>query len=210
MIALLYVLLYIALIFTPFAMLPTSFIPGVGLEEVSLFNYGVLGLVGLVLFWKNFYGSWKKMSGKISKVLVRVIGVYLLSSLAMGILATIFNLTTSQNQELILNAFGENNFLLSLITLGILGPITEEIIYREILIGKGRRKLGTALAGLVSTFIFAWIHTLAGSLIEIVIYLPLSFGFVWIYLKEDLGLVPSTLAHVVRNVIAVLTMYFIL
>ena len=95
---------------------------------------------------------------------------------------------------------------LSIIVLGILGPICEELTYRVGLFGL-IKKWNFAVAFLASTFVFGFAHfsffggNILDELVNLPIYLFSGFAFTFAFVKY--GFIGSMTAHITNNLIAV-------
>lgn len=133
----------------------------------QLIFYIVLGAVGFLVFWADFtkgFSLWKTHSinnciwlvatllGGILLQQIAAIPAYLLGSEDLG-----------GNTEAILKLSKVFPIPFIVLALGVLGPITEEIIYRIILIGKVSQKLSGILCVILSSLIFMLIHVQAFS-----------------------------------------------
>lgn len=175
-------------------------------EVVLLLNYIVLGILGLLIYKKEFQESIERTKKRKGPVFAQIIIIYVATIVITGVLAMVFNIRSAQNQEMVMETFNNVPFLLSLIGLGVFGPITEECIYREMIIGQGSKFIGKIPAILLSAGLFAFIHIIYSDFIEIVIYLPMSIGFVYLYVNEKNNLFAVTISHIFRNVMASLVM----
>lgn len=116
----------------------------------------------------------------------------------------------SQNQVMIAGQFG-NPWLwpIFFITIGIFGPIAEELIFRHVLIHELGKKITYIGAAIVSTLIFAVMHVHAGSSpFEVIPYLYGGFFLAFVYLKSGKNLAVSCGYHILNNSIAVLSMFY--
>ncbi|MDO5649056.1 MAG: type II CAAX endopeptidase family protein [Gallicola sp.] len=208
----LYLFLYIVLLFTPIGNFwqALSFSMEINNEMIPLLNYLLLGLLGLLVFRREYRESLKKSIRKPGRFGIRLIGVYVGTLVLGGILVTLFQVQSAQNQDLVVSVFKNVPLPLSLIGLGIGGPITEECIYRELLIGKAGKKFNRVFLSMISILLFSWVHVMFSSLREIVVYIPMAIGFVYLYTKEEGGLFSSTMGHIMRNTLSALLMIYII
>lgn len=87
-----------------------------------------------------------------------------------------------------------------IIVTSIIGPIFEEIIFRQIIFGSLYKKFNFWIAAIVSSLIFAAVHF---DFTHIIIYTAMGFVFSFLYVKTKRILV-SILAHVSMNTFVVL------
>lgn len=179
-------------------------------EQIPLINYIFLGLLGLIVFRKSFKESYGKIRRSKKSFILRLIFVYILTLIAGVVLVALFNISSSQNQDLVFSVFKKTPLLLSFAALGFGGPITEECIYRECIIGSGGKVFGKGLMAIVSIVLFSWVHVMNSGFNEIFVYLPMAVGFVYLYLKDEGGLFASTAGHVLRNILAAALMLLLI
>lgn len=212
MIKMIYIALYLLLIFTPFGREWMKFLPmeKIPAEQVPLINYLFLGFLGIIIFRKSYKESFRKIRKSDKNFILRLLSVYILSLIAGIVLTMLFNVRTSQNQDLVFSVFKQAPLLLSFAALGLGGPITEECIYRECIIGSGGKRFGKGLMAIISILLFSWVHVRNSGLKEIFVYLPMAAGFVYLYLKDEGGLFASTAGHVLRNILAAALMLLLI
>lgn len=138
---------------------------------------------------------------------LQVIRGYLLMlffSFIASLLMLVLGLTDSSvNQESVESLISLVPFL-TMITVVLLAPFVEEIVFRYLLIKGLKKYLPTWTAGVISVILFAAIHVLqAGDFINIIPYLALGAGLTLAYLRTNNIMVPISL-HFIQNLIAVL------
>lgn len=89
---------------------------------------------------------------------------------------------------------------LFIVSVAVIGPILEEIIFRKIIFGEIYKRSNFLLAGLISGIIFAVIHM---DFTHLLVYLVMSFVFAFIYAQSKRIIVPI-IAHVAMNTIVVI------
>jgi len=94
---------------------------------------------------------------------------------------------------------------LLVIVVSIIGPILEEIIFRQIIFGSLYKKFNFFISGLISSLIFAAVHM---DFTHILIYTAMGFTFAFLYVQTKRIIVPI-FAHVAMNtfVVAVQTIF---
>ncbi|WP_338752898.1 CPBP family intramembrane glutamic endopeptidase [Bacillus sp. FJAT-52991] len=109
----------------------------------------------------------------------------------------------SENTETIVNII---EFVpVTMISVAILGPILEEIVFRKIIFGSLHEKFSFSISALISSVIFAAVH---GEPEHILLYSAMGFTFAYLYMKTKRLIVPI-FAHVAMNSTVVLVQYFL-
>jgi uncharacterized protein len=93
----------------------------------------------------------------------------------------------------------EPGFLASLLTIAVLAPLVEELIFRGLLYGWLAGRWGTIVAWIVSSLAFAAAHFEPA---HIILVLPLGLWFGWLRRRTD-SLWPSLVCHMINNGIAI-------
>ncbi|WP_436862246.1 CPBP family intramembrane glutamic endopeptidase [Staphylococcus caeli] len=92
---------------------------------------------------------------------------------------------------------------LSFFTIVIIAPVTEEFLFRYLLIGELGKKFNFIVMSVVSVLIFASLHvTSAKSPLEIVMYIVIAVGIVYVYLKTQRSLATAIALHAMNNLFA--------
>jgi len=89
--------------------------------------------------------------------------------------------------------------LLTLAVLGLLAPIAEELVFRGLLYGWLAGRWSNLVAFILSSLAFAAAHT---EPLHVLMVLPLGFWFGWLRWRTG-SLVPTIVAHIINNTIAV-------
>jgi membrane protease YdiL (CAAX protease family) len=89
--------------------------------------------------------------------------------------------------------------LQTLAVLGLLAPIAEELVFRGLLYGWLAGRWSNLVAFIVSSLAFAAAHT---EPLHVLMVLPLGFWFGWLRWRTG-SLVPTIVAHIINNTIAV-------
>ncbi|WP_017754993.1 CPBP family intramembrane glutamic endopeptidase [Calidifontibacillus oryziterrae] len=92
-----------------------------------------------------------------------------------------------------------------IIVTSVVGPIFEEIIFRQIIFGSLYRKFNFWIAAIISSLIFAAVHV---DFTHILIYTAMGFVFSFLYVKTKRILVPI-MAHVSMNTFVVVVRIFL-
>lgn len=131
-------------------------------ETVKFTFIGFASLI-LVLYLSNFF--------------LQMIGVY----------------EVPENELAIQSLFQSNLFVLIVLflTLCVLTPIIEEIIYRKVLFGFFQSRFGVTGSIILSGVIFGFMHVTGDNLLQIIPYMAMGFvfGFMYVKSKKNLGVV---------------------
>ena len=95
--------------------------------------------------------------------------------------------------------------LLTLGVLGLLAPLAEELVFRGMLYGWLAGRWNNLVAFVLSSLAFAAAHT---EPLHILMVLPLGFWFGWLRWRTG-SLVPTIVAHMINNTIAVSAAVFL-
>lgn len=119
-------------------------------------------------------------------------------SMVFGLLFTVFGV----DNDVLPQTYGIGEMLLSFITVGILGPIIEELFFRGFVFGC-LRKYGSVFAAIMSSLAFSMLH------LNFVQGLPVFFFglvFCWAYRRTDSLWIPIAL-HITNNMVALIAGY---
>ncbi|MDQ0362996.1 CPBP family intramembrane glutamic endopeptidase [Breznakia pachnodae] len=183
-------------------------------------------VVVAVLIARPLFQSERKFSwGDVFRYLIIGICLLFLANIVIGqLIEILFSLTTSENQQGIYNMldisnYGENvSFLipfvpyLAFITLVILAPILEEIVFRGVIFRWLRETQGFVLSAVVSGALFGFIHVfdslLSGNFVDLVyIVLYGVMGLVFSKMYEETGSIYGPIIlHACYNAIPTLTL----
>lgn len=208
-----YIILYVLVFFTPIQSLAFKVLGILPLDQATIFAiiYIAFGLLGLGIYRDSYAKSFRAFGKSPLQNLGQVFATYLYSAFVVAILAMVTRLPLSQNQDALQGLTSRLPLWLTLVALGICGPITEEIVYREWIFNEFKNRLPLWMVSVLSTLVFAGIHILAGDLQSLIFYLPLSASFVWIYTRKNGGgIFGSTLSHCLRNTISAVVLHFAL
>lgn len=129
--------------------------------------------------------------------------------IAWGMISKNLGATTNENEGAI-EAITKVNLPLSLLFLGVLGPICEELTYRVGLFNFSRR-INRVVGYVVASVLFGLIHIHDfTSVNEWLSYPPYVFaGLAFAFAYEKWGFGASALAHVTNNVLALIASYYV-
>lgn len=122
----------------------------------------------------------------------------------------VLHLDNTQNQAMI-EAMFEHQWLwpFLFISIVVLAPIVEELLYRHVIIHELGKKIGNVLATLLSIILFAGIHMMyATSIYEALPYVMMGTVFSIVYLMSRKNLAVAILLHVFNNAIGFILMLF--
>ncbi|UXR48063.1 CPBP family intramembrane metalloprotease [Staphylococcus simulans] len=126
------------------------------------------------------------------------------------LLEHVLHLDNTQNQAMI-EAMFEHQWLwpFLFISIVVLAPIVEELLYRHVIIHELGKKIGNVLATLLSIILFAGIHMMyATSIYEALPYVMMGTVFSIVYLMSRKNLAVAILLHAFNNAIGFILMLF--
>ncbi|MGL4624431.1 MAG: lysostaphin resistance A-like protein [Culicoidibacterales bacterium] len=148
------------------------------------------------LGWKNK----KQFTFQVIRGYLLMLAFSFIASLAMMLLGLTDSSANQQSVESLISLVP----FLTTITVVILAPFVEEIVFRYLLIKGLKKYLPLWGAGVISVLVFATIHVLqAGDFINIIPYLALGAGLTIAYLRTN-NIMVSIALHFIQNLIAVL------
>ena len=174
-------------------------------------------LVACILLLKNEIKESIGIAKKSEyKKFLSIIGIGLISAYGLNILGSILSnaLSTadnSANEAAIEEMFKSSYGMLIVLLVCIIAPVVEEIVYRgAILRGLEKLKISPAVALIISSLIFGFIHVLtAGDYAQVFpyIFMGLALGFVY---QKTKSLVASITIHMLINTISTSLQFFLL
>ena len=192
-------------IFLRFVDMPMQF--SVMLQMIS---YIVLGSVGMALFWnelKEGISLWKNHLGKsVCFFIVAYVLDILLSNLAFFPIMYLNPDYQSLNEHSVAELQGKFPALLLIIALGIMGPVTEEVIFRLAPISLTEKKSKRIIVVLVTAVLFMLVHMHAFTVEEFLYNIPhfvtgLVYGIVMV-LSRNVTI--PILLHIMNNLPAII------
>ena len=172
---------------------------------IQMISYIVLGSVGVVLFWnelKEGISLWKEHTGKtLCFFIVAYVLDILLSNLAFFPIMLLNPEYQSLNEHSVAELQGKFPALLLIIALGIMGPVTEEVIFRIAPISLTEKKGKRIMIVLVTATLFMLIHVHAFTVEEFMYNIPqlvsgLIYGIVMV-LSRNVTI--PILLHIMNN-----------
>ncbi|MEJ7541717.1 CPBP family intramembrane glutamic endopeptidase [Staphylococcus intermedius] len=190
--------------------------------SMSLLLVGILTSVFVILYlaWSHRHGLKTKIIGAISqskkhiKLMISIYVIYMLANMiftyALQFSPEAWQFKETGNQEALMVFFHQPAWLpLVFLSLAILTPITEELLFRHIIIGELGKKWGVLFTGLISIVIFASLHMFAAHHpLEIVPYIFLATMFVVAYIKSGCNIAVSIFLHMFNNSLAFVGVLF--
>ena len=179
---------------------------------MQLTSYAVLGLWGIWTFRRELAEGLKLWREHFLKSVLWLVGGYVLDMVLMTVfsipLAYGFPDYEGLNENNVASLVGKYPGVILLLVLGILGPITEETIFRLFPVIRGKGKIPAALAICAGAIGFMLIHVHTLTAAELVYNLPhlatgLVYGFV---LYKSRNATIPILLHVLNNSVAILAM----
>ena len=177
---------------------------------INILRYCILGISSFIIF-KDLYSdakkSWKEKKYKnvIYIIIVFIIDM-IVTSLAQIPSMIFFPDYVTANSNNISEAIKIVSKPMLLLSIGILGPITEEIIFRGILVGKLRKKISSTVCIIISSVLFMLIHIHILAIEEILYYLPFLFtGIIYsITYYKTKNITLTIILHIMNNFPAIL------
>jgi uncharacterized protein len=83
-------------------------------------------------------------------------------------------------------------------------PILEEIVFRKMIFGTFKRKIGTVAAAIIAAFLFSLIHF---DFANTIVYMLIGLTFSWIYIKSK-NILAAITSHVLMNSIVLTILLF--
>lgn len=130
----------------------------------------ITAIVGIVLFWKEIVAGFDYFK---EETLWRIFSIFLwvgLIFLVDVIIQKIMSNNLIANQQDVLSFGAQVPLLVTLFFLAIVGPIAEELVFRQVLMNCLSETIGIACATMISIFLFTFMHTQQP--LDFLIYLP--------------------------------------
>ncbi|MGG5460603.1 CPBP family intramembrane glutamic endopeptidase [Clostridium sp. B9] len=176
------------------------------LYTFCLFHIFVL-LIG-VYFYKDIYirGFLKIKEKPLKFIFFLIIGI--VAIYMSNIFFDMFIKQQSSNQESLISTQKYITGLTAVfyyITTIIIGPLNEELIFRNILMGNLKKYIPTISTLIISSLLFGLIHIHSFSeIIQVLPYIGSGVIFGLIYWKSDFNLVYSSSLHILNNLLGIL------
>lgn len=191
--------------------IPGFFLSGSISLATNTLAYLLLFAIGIKVFHGDFIqeGSWisenkLKSSGII---ILGYIGINLANILPFLLISQIGQAGSLTNDSAVVEAIQQLSPAISILILGIVGPVVEEFFYRKLLIPGFSRYVPTTIAIVFSSLLFAIAHLSWGFEIgEVVLIIPHFFNGIvlGILFQKTKKLIFPILLHVALNMMALL------
>ncbi|MBF0812547.1 CPBP family intramembrane metalloprotease [Staphylococcus saprophyticus] len=184
------------------------------LMEIGVFIF--IMIIWMLLHKNSYKAEWKNGFNNIKKywkLIVVTFIVMFIFKLIFPVLVDTFapeqwKFEETQNDLLVQQMFSTPfSTVLAFFSIVIIAPVTEEFLFRHLVIGELGKKLNFIVMSVLSVIVFASLHvTEAQSPLEIVMYLVIAIGIVYIYLKTQRSLATAIALHALNNFIAYVAM----
>lgn len=210
----------------PYLLDPSSEFYNLIMNEGSFFlqtvGYVLVSGCFVVMFYSilkedliKFKNSWKR---NLIIAVVSFFAMFILNQLVSYLFELLKLPTSSSNQDFIVNALGNDTCIYVLISVVILAPFVEEVIFRKLMFGAIRynTKFKTATIIIISTVVFSLIHltseiSLVFSdisnfkyLVAFFLYAPLAFILSFSYSYSSDNVFTSIIVHMLNNLMSVI------
>ena len=164
--------------------------------------------------WRKGIGLRRIKWRDLGFTLIGVLAYFGVYTVVLGIINSFFSINTNQTQELGFNdVSGTTNLVLTFVSLVVLPPIVEEIMFRGFLYGGLRSTLHVVPAALITSLIFAFPHSAEsgdGSVLWIAAIDTFSLSLVLCYLREKTGAIYAGIGlHAIKNSIAFISLFIL-
>lgn len=180
------------------------------LMEIGVFIF--IMIIWMLLHKNSYKVEWKSGFSNIKKyrkLIVVTFIVMFIFKLIFPVLVDAFapeqwKFEETQNDLLVQQMFSTPfSTVLAFFSIVIVAPVTEEFLFRHLVIGELGKKLNFIVMSVISVIVFASLHvTAAQSPLEIVMYLVIVIGIVYVYLKTQRSLATAIALHALNNFIA--------
>ena len=179
---------------------------------INIFSFIILGIISFIFFkdwYKDGINNWKKC---VSKTLLLVLFMFFIklilttiASIPLSIFYPEYESINSNNIDFIIKIFP---IPISLISIGILGPIVEETIFRGILVGKLKEYIPCTICVIISSVLFMFIHVHALTTQELLYclsYFVTGILYSVLFLKTK-NITVTMMLHIINNLFPLIMM----
>ncbi|MBO5523535.1 MAG: CPBP family intramembrane metalloprotease [Roseburia sp.] len=178
-----------------------------GLVVTNMAVYLLLLIAVCLLFGNELRKEWQQEKKQIVAQIVKYGVVFLIFGIVVARTAEWLGISTTSNQETLMQMIDAADWFSSIIIMGIAAPIIEEIIFRYIIMGKIYPN-GKKRAVIISSVLFGMLHLDGFSIAELFIYTLLGIYLGIIYNKTKKITVPIGV-HCFYNLVNVLLVYIL-
>lgn len=174
------------------------------------YAFALTGIICFIIAWLMYRKDLKPyISAFFSKwyYIPMLIVLWVGSIIVSGIVNILTGMQEPENQIQVQNITKNLSIPILFITLAIIYPFLEEIIFRHILIGKLGHIIPISLAGIISCALFAGMHA-GNNLLALAAYLPLSIALTIAYFLTKGRVIGSYTLHIIQNTLAAIVIIF--
>lgn len=178
-----------------------------GLVLTNMAVYLLLLIVVCLLFGNELRKEWQQEKKQIAAQIVKYGVVFLTIGIVVARTAEWLGISTTSNQEILIQMIDAVDLFSSIIIIGIAGPIIEEIIFRYIIMGK-IYPYGKKRAVIISSALFGILHLDGFGIAELFIYtlLGIYLGIIYDRTKK---ITVSIGVHCFYNLVNILLVYIL-
>jgi membrane protease YdiL (CAAX protease family) len=171
--------------------------------------YGICGVSGIFLFRREFILGIRNWKSAALKNILWLVGAFAASTFIVSIAAYpaysmgFEDVTNANRMLLLVQIIGKP---LTVLVVGISGPITEECVYRAFLIGKAKTKLPLWVCVILSSLLFAAMHLHGFTLLNFLSVLPtFASGLIYAVAYAATGnITVPLLMHILNNMVGII------
>lgn len=172
---------------------------------LTLFSDSILLLILIILYFKTLKEDFKELKGNFYKLIDIGFKYWLIGLIVMmvsNILISLFITQAQAGNEEGVQELIHSSSILSLITVGVLAPVIEELTFRKAFRDVFKNKIIFVLA---SGLIFGGLHVILSlnsywDLFYIIPYSSLGIAFGYMYVKTD-NIYASMIMHIFHNTV---------
>lgn len=198
---------------------PASFEISFWFDETSgfytLLNFTQTFVIFLGLLFINkidFKKDWKAFKRNLGTYIPSIFGGYILVLVVLFAAQYLLNVLgvtgTSQNEMAIRSMFSSNTLMnvILVITLVVLTPVVEELVFRKAIFHFSSRLIGDIGAVIATGAVFGLMHVISyGDFIQSIPYIGMGLVFGFIYYKAKKVIYVSIGVHFLNNLVSVLS-----
>ena len=207
-----FLILYLILIFS--SSIPNNQLIQIGiannLQQANYINnwlfitcHLILICCGLLLFKERFKQSWKGYKQNFWQYL----GFAILGMLGIIFVSSLFNFNTANQNSLwlMMSQMTSLQKIFFIVVLTFIGPINEELVFRQILIGEFSQYLSKWLLLIISSFLFGILHIPSLNLFyQTLPYLGSGLILGLVYIKSKDNVLCSASVHWLNNLLSLI------